>query len=461
MSNQQAQQMTSEDFAQALRNATAYPFQVTDASAPGASRGGPADETQRIVDSALRAVLGGRTRVDDPGSLKAALARSFVEERIDGRRVYRNVPRGSLSDIVGEGEVSGFQAALMTHAREVVEHGLPLLDGLKSLAPGVGDDDIVSRAAIVRSNVVRLRDEFGRRDGPRPAVVQNILDVLLGNVETNPDLVGGVVGGLRDRLGLETVSHANNVEDEHQLTSYRLLAEYIVGLRTAWLTASPLLGAGTGPRFVSAQLRHVELMMQTITESLNQVRASMDSVFLGEAERRVQTVRLGSLESEPPGNARMTVEELLEWAEETVSPDSITLIREGGRIAITDSLLPTSRKVGNALNDVASGPSHSGALGASRVMASLKDLGVQWENLIRELEGLTVQSIEVPDLRGKPPDEAERILSEKGLEPELESAPGPFVESSDPAQGSRVLPGAKVTLTFQTNPWAGNSGGAS
>lgn len=391
---------------QVLEDAAAYPVLVTDASAPGASRGGPADDTQRAVDNALRSVLGGRTRADDPDGLKAALARSFVEDRVEGRRIYRNVPRGSIADTVGEGEVSGFQGALMAHAREVVDHGLPLLDGLRSLNHAVDEDDVSARAAIVRSNVMRLRDEFGRRDEPRPAVIEDLLAILLGRVplgkvpETDLDKIGGVVGALRDELELTPGKYVKSIEDEHQLTNYRLLAEYVVGLRTAWETARPIFGAAPGKTaFVSAKLRHVELMMQTITESLDQVRAAMDSVFVGEAERRIQQIKPNPLRNIP----RMTVEELLEWVEETVSPDNVTLIREGGRAAITESLVPTVEKLWDVLSDVANDKARPGGLGTPRVVKSLEELQAQWNNLTVELESLANITIpNQPDAIGIP-----------------------------------------------------------
>lgn len=443
MQQKRAKQTGNEELLRTLESAAAYPVMVTNASAPGATRSGPADETQRIVDSALRAVLGGRTRVDDPNGLKAALARSFVEDHVNGRRVYRNVPRGSLADTVAEGEVSGFQGALMAHAREVIDHGLPLLENLKSLVPTVDDNDIAARASIVRSNVLNLRDEFGRRDGPRPAVIDNLLDILLGSRPvTDPDLVGGAVGRLRDDLGLATVSYANNIEDEHQLTHFRLLAEYVVGLRTAWQTASPIFGAGGGPAFVSALMRHIELTTQTITESIYQVRTAMDSVFLGEAERRIQRIDLPSL-----NKARMTIEEILEWAEATVSPDSITLIRDGGRIAIADSLVPTVQKVGAALENVVDN-SLPGGLEAPRVKVSLRDLQAQWRELELELKRLADQSVAIPDVRGKKLDQACEILRGEGLRCKFSAHAdkSDIVLSSDPDPGHVVQPGQSVSL---------------
>lgn len=373
-----------DDWEEVLEKATAYPVMVTDASSPGGSRSGPVDETQRIVDSALRAVLGGRTRVNDPKGLKSALARSFVEERIGGRRIYRNVPRGSIADTVGEGEVSGFQGALIAHAREVVDHGLPLLEGVRSLNPTVGEDDVAARAAVVRSNVMRLRDEFGRRDEPRPVVIEELLGTLLGDGSSpGLDNVGGIVGALGDELGLRSVKHVNSIEDEHQLTNYRLLAEYVVGLRTAWETARPIFVPTLGQTtYVSAKLRHVELMMQTITESLGQVRTAMDSVFFGEAERKIQKVAPDILQG-----SRISIEELLDWADETVSPDNVSLIRDGGRIAIK-SLVKTVQKLYSVIHEIAHAKSLAGGLGAPRVVTAWRDLLAQWNELTDELESL-------------------------------------------------------------------------
>jgi hypothetical protein len=382
-------QRTLEDMLKSLTDMTAYPVVVTDGSTltgqtTGRASGSGGGDASSIVDRALSNVLGGRTRVDDPAAFKAALARSFIRDTVDGRAGYRNVPRGVIAETVGADEVSGFQAALITHARTAVDHGLPLLDSLESIR-GSSTDASAGRAdtikTIIRSSIHQLREEFERRDGPRPLVVKTQFATLFGKARRfDPDKVRGALGSLRDSLGLHAAG-ADTMDHERHVVGYRLLVENVVGMRTAWESARPLYDASSENAFLSVRIRRIELMAQTIVEAIAQVRWAMTSVSIGEAERRVRPITLLK--------TKMTVEELLEWAERTVSPDSITLIREGGRVAIGRSLLPRVRQIDDALDALLRARSSPTAgIGIPRVRAAWADLRNQWGDLEYELRRL-------------------------------------------------------------------------
>jgi hypothetical protein len=463
--------MATDTVVQAPSDA-AFPVLVMDADAARPSRGGSAEDPARLVDNALRAVLGARTRSNDAAGFRAALARSFVQTEVDGRRTYRNVPSGTSADVVDAAELSGFQATLLARAREVVERGLPLLDGLRSLVPTSDVEDAAALVSVVRTAVVRLRDEFGRRDGPRAVLVEQQLRILLGDdasAAADPDLVRGGLGAIRDHLGLASGQdrRANTVEEEQQVTSYRLLVEYVVGLRQSWTTAAPFFGAGasSSQTFLSARLRRLDLTLQTVADAVDRVRSQLDTVYVGEAERRIHPLPLPSRPQDG-----LTVEDLLEWAADVASPETAVLLRDGGRIVIADSLLPNAVRVRDLLAEAAAAEL-PGNLGAARVRAAFDELAAQFSGLVAELQrlipltagesasgpvggGAGARVVLVPAVVGRSVKKARKALRREGLELALGQARTADtgrvndVLATDPPAGAAVASGTEVRVDY-------------
>src|SRR3954469_6126966 len=197
----------TNQLARALNDVSAYPLQVTDVIAGARPRGEQGNDLDRLVDGALRAVVGTRTRVDDVERFRAALASSFVQEEVDGHVRYVQASPGRLLEGSDESAVSGPQAGLLAQAKDVVERGLPLLARITSLRPASDQQDQDALCTVIRTAAEQLRSEFGRPDGPRMALVEQQFRILLGTPSTgpgpmDPDDVGGAFGALRDLMGL-------------------------------------------------------------------------------------------------------------------------------------------------------------------------------------------------------------------------------------------------------------------
>jgi len=429
---------STKDLARALNDVSAYPLQVTDALA-GGGRGDSGDDLDRLVDGALRAVIGTRTRVEDVDRFRAALASSFVEEEVDGRRRYVPASPGRIIEGADESVVSGEQAGLLAQARDVVDRGLPLLRRIASLRPASDSDDQDALCTVVRTAVEQLRAEFGRADGPRAPLVEQQLRVLLGRTAdgtavVNPDQVEGALGALRDLAGLASRpvlpladrnghlgNRANTPLEEESLTHFRVLTEYVLRLWQSWQAyAGSLSGAGTGYAFIGARLGHLDLTFQTIGEAVDRVRDALDSVYVGPAERQVLVLPLASRPRD-----RLSVEQLLDWAEQTVGRQTANLARDHGRIALARYVLPNAAAVATLLREAADADI-GGGYGTPRVQSALAELVTQYGQLVEELQLLVPPSdgapgspgtrlTTVPDLVDRKLDKARAKLARAGL----------------------------------------------
>ncbi len=350
------------------------------AAVPGAPLG-------RVVERAIRDVLGWRPRPGDVKGFLAALNQSFACEQIRGRTECRWVQR-SYAVQADMGALTGAQASLYTRARTALEQSLPLLDGLKPLDPTADPGDLESIRAIVRSEWQELVAEIGREGGPRVARVDQLFQSLMAYEPgkdlppTQPKDVGGHLGELRDLFGL-TSDHVNTIEEEQNLTNFFVLVDYITCALRNWHDYRRAFRRNGQNSFLGTQLVWISQQLAVVAEQVQEVRYAMDSVFLGPAERQVTVLTLGVDERVAE---RLTIAELLDWIERFVTEEGPRLIEDGGKLGV-GALLPAAKRLAHlarqAARQAAAGGENPGrGFHTPRVARALEELAGHLERLV-------------------------------------------------------------------------------
>jgi len=387
--------------------------------AGSSARGSSASTGSGLGQTAMKAisdVLGWKLKADDPKAFIGALTASFTCTDTEGHTECKWVPRTYALQTDLAGGITGAQASLYSRAKDALDQSLPLLDGVYSLDPEADADDVTALKAVVQSQVTELVNELGIAGGPRVSRVNQFFALLLGQqlpsttplgsfvLVTDPDLVQGSLGNLRDELGLGTASDlVNTVEEEQNVTNFRILADYATSLAQSWLNNLGFFArptpAGTQP-FFGTQLVLLSRQLSVVSESVDEVRFALDSVFIGPSERQTLeikfpgTVTLPSPRPAPPSlvndpsvsTQRLFVEELLSWVQSFASEEGPRLIQEGGKFAVRSSFLPIVTNVRNlvlgatqmSLPDFQSMPR---GYQTARVQRALVELGNQLDQL--------------------------------------------------------------------------------
>ena len=100
------------------------------------------------------------------------------------------------------------------------------------------------------------------------------------------------LGELGLRFGMER-GRVETIEDEQDLTNFIILVDYITGLWQTWIAQRPYFNRLANPiyqPYFGTQLVLVSRALAVVGEAVDEVNFTMDSVFLGPAER--QTLQL-------------------------------------------------------------------------------------------------------------------------------------------------------------------------
>lgn len=338
----------------AIEDVTTYPVltqEVGYAPSPLAmSAGSPAGtgttNLGATVSKAINDVLGWKSKTDDNKGFLGALNASFTCEEIEGRTECKWTPRSYAVATDLAGGITGAQASIYTRAKEALDLALPLLDGLYSLNITSNLEDVEALKKVARSQMTELVSELGLLGGPRTSRVSQYFNLLLGvppfmtretKIEPEPDFIAGTLGTLRDLLGLSSRSNkfVNSVEDEQNVTNYRILSDYITSLAQSWVNSLDFFQTPT-PKgaipFFGTRLVQLSRQLSVIAESVDQVRFAMDSVFIGPAER--QTLSLVLELPDVTGDYSIYVEDLLSWVSSFALEEGPRLIQDGGKYAV-------------------------------------------------------------------------------------------------------------------------------
>ncbi len=360
---------------------------------PGAISGGA--PLGQIVARAVSDVLGWKVKANDPKGFVGALTASFTCKEVEGHTECNWTPRTYAVQTDLAGGITGAQASLYSRAKEALEQSIPLLDGLYALDPTADKEDVEALREVARSQMTELVNELGMLGGPRVSRVSQYFKLLLeatiaglpeDTIPTEPDEIGGTLGRLREVLGLnsKTDDFVNSIEDEQDLTNFRILSDYMTSLALSWQSNLRFFGIGTDQPFFGTQLVLLSRQLSVISESVNEVRFSLDSMFIGPSERQTLEIHF------PPDSSGtvavpMFLEDLLSWIYSFASEEGPQLIEAGGKFAVAASFVPLAQSL-QAMVEGAQNPTNAGLLPKAyftgRVQRSLQELADQLEELV-------------------------------------------------------------------------------
>ena len=381
---------------------------------PGSTGGGGLGLT---VASAVSDVLGWKANAADPKGFLGALTQAFSLTEVEGHIESKWNQRTYTVQTDLAGGITGAQASLYTRAKDAQEQCLPLLDGLYPLNPDADPEYVKALREMAKSQIVEIVKQFAVVP-PSILRVNTYFQILLGvtpanmkftpnpTVDANPDTIAGTLGDLRDVYGiwfqkpawqfgrllkheeipgpplssLQNNPFSNSVDDEEDITNFRVISDYMTGLLQSWLANGQFfqLSEGKLPAFLGTQLILISRQFSVIVETVNEVRFTLDSVFIGPNERQQLLIQFKS------GLPSMYLEDILREIESFVSDEGPRLIRDGGRIAIFNNLQPVMRTLITMIRE-ARNPANIGLLPEGyrtpRVRNSMDDLRVQLEQL--------------------------------------------------------------------------------
>jgi hypothetical protein len=398
---------------QAFEDSVAYPVMTEDVGNPpsssygGAGSGGGTGsgslQLSQIATQTITNILGWKPKDDDAKGFVGALTQSFCRKDVEGHVEATWTPRTYAVQTDLSGGITGAQASLYLRAKEAMDQSLPLLDGLYALNPDSDPEMVTALKGLVRSQITELTGEMGFPGGPRISRANEYFRLLLGvklpikasipspHVASDPDQIGGNLARLRKELQLQSFSkYVNSIEDEQNITNYRILSDYLTSLAQSWVNNLQFFGLNTQHAFLGSQLVLLSRQLSVVADTVDEVRFTLDSVFIGAAER--QTLQL-----EFAKDPAMFVEDLLAWTQTFAKDEGPQLIQNSGKLGVGDGFLPIIKKlnklVGEARNPLQQTKLPQG-FKTIRVTNSLRDLQDQIGELERLAQG--VSSKEAP-----------------------------------------------------------------
>jgi hypothetical protein len=429
-------------------------------SGNGAGRNGKSGSLGPVVTKALQDVLGWKIKSGDAAGFVGALNQSFDLKVVEGAVVSTWTPRSYVVQSDLAGGITGAQASVYTLAKTLVDQMLPLVDGLYPLDPASNIENVAAVKDVVTSQLTNFCSEIGYLGGPRVMRVQQYLQTLLGvtltlnnagnppgglppatlvvaaapplpagsplqlagysvpalpnDSWTNPDYVLGSLGDLRDSLGLFALpvlpvgggitvpNYVNTVEDEQNVTNFRVLVDYANSLLDVW-TNNVQFFAGQQSEFLGTQLVVISRQLGVISEVVDEVRFVLDSVFVGPAQRQTLQVIFqipggGAAAGLPP----IYLEDLLQWMKDFVGAEAQEVIRNAGRFGLGEDFITMIQQLylqAYGLYQFAQSPiAPAAALRTGRVQQSLYKLLSQ----LNDLYNMAVPPIGVAYLPPRP-----------------------------------------------------------
>lgn len=390
---------------ESLTDMSAYPILTEEVGYPPSPLATPSGTQPPVPGSApigqiaLKAVadvLGWKPKPGDVKGFVGALTQSFTLTDVEGHVQAAWTPRTYAVQTDLSGGITGAQASIYSRAKDALDQSLPLLDGLYSLDPEADAEDVAALKAVSRSQLNELVNELGQLGGPRVMRVNQYFNLLLGDgtfpksplpntplTITDPDQIGGTLGNLRDELGLNFTRQdfVNSVEDEQDLSNFRVLSDYVTSLAQSWINNLGFFGLNTTTPFFGTQLVLLSRQLSVVAESVDEVRFTLDSVFIGPAER--QTLQLNF---KNPADPPMFAEDLFTWIQGFASEEGPRLIQEGGKFGVQNTFVPVAAQLARllgALVDPNPGLHVPAAFHTPRVQRSLRQLLGELRELVK------------------------------------------------------------------------------
>jgi hypothetical protein len=331
-------------------------------SAPGA--GGAPGGLAQVASRAIGDILGWKANPTDAKGFVGALSQSFTLTEVEGHIQSKWNPKSYTVQTDLAGGITGAQASLYTRAQVAQEKCLPLLDGLYPLDPRADPEYVNALREMAKSQICEIVKQFGVVP-PSILRVNTYFEILLGvdrkkmiNEEeflrhhpedsvwtmTDPDRIGGTLGDIRKIYGIYFQRDgrdnplSNSVDDEQDITNFRVISDYMTSLLMTWLSNFEYFRLSTHkmPAFLGTQLILIGRQFNVVAETVNEVRFALDSVFIGPNERQQLLLEFHHAPA-------MYLEDVLTEIEGTVTDEGPRLIKDGGRIALYNNVRPVLR----------------------------------------------------------------------------------------------------------------------
>jgi hypothetical protein len=394
-----------------LTEEVGYPPAVTSRPGPGAGFGsGGGGGNQGLGQIAARAIgdaLGWKPNSSDAKGFVGALTQSFSLTEVEGHIESKWNQRTYTVQSDLAGAISGAQASLYARAKVAMDNCLPLIDGLYPLDPTADPEFVRALKEMAKSQIAEIVKQFGVVP-PSILRVNTYFKILMGvkslrfsddpRVESDPDKIGGTLGSLRNTYGIwfqrrgRDNEFNNSVQDETDITNFRMISDYMTGLLQSWIANGKyfLLNTSRLPAFLGTQLVLISRQLGVIAETVNELRFALDSVFIGPNERQTLLLEFDDQWELPA----MYLEDVLTEIEDSCTDELPRLIRDGGRIAITNNLLPVVQTLMNMVQG-AHDPMNIDALpdgfSTARVRHALDDLSDQLTQLYTQGQQVGMQ----------------------------------------------------------------------
>ncbi len=302
----------------------------------------------QVAAKAVSEVLGWKPNATDPKGFVGALTQAFTLTDVEGHVESTWTPRTYAVQTDLGGGITGAQASLYMRAKNALDSALPLLDGLYPLDPEADPEYVKALREMARSQMTEIVKELGTVGLPSILRIDTYFGILLGqnpaqispsaSVQFDPDGIAGTLGELRDTYGIAFAGNKfnNSVEDEQDITNFRVISDYMTSLMQSWIANRNFfrLGGNT-PAFFGTQLVLISRQLTTIAETINEVRFALDSVFIGPNERQTLLLKFSD-----PTLAPMFLEDVLNEVEKFAGDEGPRLLRDGGKISVTNNILP-------------------------------------------------------------------------------------------------------------------------
>ncbi|HVG91902.1 MAG TPA: hypothetical protein VNB54_10475, partial [Alphaproteobacteria bacterium] len=344
----------------------------------------------QVAAKAVSEVLGWKPNATDPKGFVGALTQAFTLTDVEGHVESTWTPRTYAVQTDLGGGITGAQASLYTRAKNALDSGLPLLNGLYPLDPEADPEYVKALREMARSQMSEIVKEMGAVGLPSILRIDTYFQILLGvgpgeQVEFDPDKIGGTLGELRDTYGIQFVGNPlnNSVEDEQDITNFRVISDYMTSLMQSWIANRRFFFIRSDqPAFFGTQLVLISRQFTTISETVNEVRFALDSVFIGPSERQTLLLEFDDL-------APMFLEDVLNEVERFTGDEGPRLLRDGGKISVTNNILPVVESLQKMVKEAHS-PQNINDLPdgfrTARVRNSLNDLQDQLKALVGLIE---------------------------------------------------------------------------
>ena len=455
----------AREITESVEDAVAYPILTEQVSFPTSmgvpAMGGAAPAGMALGQSAVKAVtdvLGWKVNAADPKGFIGALTQAFTLAEIEGHVEATWNPRTYAVQTDLGGGITGAQASLYTRAKDALDQSLPLLDGLYPLDPDADPEYVKALREMARSQMNEIVKELGAVGGPSVLRVNTYFGILLGTQQpisfqppltvpvVDPDQIQGTLGILRDTYGiyfqknLRNNPFSNSIEDEQDITNFRVISDYMTSLLQSWISNGQffILGIPSQPAFFGTQLVLISRQFSVIAETVNEVRFALDSVFIGPSERQTLLLQFRN-----PGKfPAIFLEELLQQIGDFFNVEATGLLQYGGRISVTNNILPVVSSFLGMVTE-AKRPANLKSLPDGyrtvRVQRALDDLRDQLSGVINLVEPVGQQVL--------PPLEEPGALQVLSVGP-LSVIKGTTVTSSIAIMGAGFVPGATCAIVL-------------